>query len=94
VSTLIAYLNDVEEGGETTFPRAGWTTFPKRGSAVYFEYCNSGGEVDPRTLHAGCPVLRGEKWIATKWMRQRRFVPAAAVRYATESAAEVPLDER
>jgi prolyl 4-hydroxylase len=76
VSTLIAYLNDVEDGGETTFPRAAFTVFPRRGNAVYFEYCNRRGQVDPRTLHAGCPVLRGEKWIATKWMRERRFVPA------------------
>jgi prolyl 4-hydroxylase len=83
VSTLIAYLNDVEDGGETVFPNVGWTVFPRQGSAVYFEYCNSRGQVDPRTLHAGRPVLRGEKWIATKWMRERRFVPAAAVRYAT-----------
>jgi prolyl 4-hydroxylase len=81
VSTLIAYLNDVEAGGETIFPNAGWTVFPRRGSAVYFEYCNSRGQVDPRSLHAGCPVLRGEKWIATKWMRERRFVTAAAVGY-------------
>jgi len=80
VTTLIAYLNDVEEGGETAFPVAGWTVFPRQGGAVYFEYANSRGQVDPRTLHAGCPVLRGEKWIATKWMRERRFVPAAAVR--------------
>jgi prolyl 4-hydroxylase len=79
VATLIAYLNDVEEGGETTFPRVGWTVFPRQGSAVYFEYCNSRAQVDPLTLHAGCPVRRGEKWIATKWMRERRFVPAAAV---------------
>jgi prolyl 4-hydroxylase len=83
VSTLIAYLNEVEAGGATTFPNAGWTVFPRRGNAVYFEYCNSRGQVDPRSLHAGCPVLRGEKWIATKWMRERRFVPAAAVSYAT-----------
>jgi prolyl 4-hydroxylase len=82
VSTLIAYLNDVEDGGETVFPRAGFTVFPRQGSAVYFEYCNSRGQVDPRTLHAGCPVLRGEKWIATKWMRERRFVPAAAASLA------------
>jgi prolyl 4-hydroxylase len=83
VSTLITYLNDVEEGGETAFPNVGWTVYPKRGNAVYFEYCNSRGQVDPRTLHAGCPVLRGEKWIATKWMRERRFVPAAAARPST-----------
>jgi prolyl 4-hydroxylase len=80
VSTLIAYLNDVEEGGETVFPSVPWTVFPKRGSAVYFEYCNSRGQVDPRTLHAGRPVLRGEKWIATKWMRERPFVTAAEAR--------------
>jgi prolyl 4-hydroxylase len=80
VSTLITYLNVVEGGGETAFPRAEWTVYPRQGSAVYFEYCNSRGQVDPRTLHAGCPMLRGEKWVATKWMRERRFVPAAAVR--------------
>jgi prolyl 4-hydroxylase len=83
VSTLIAYLNDVEDGGETAFPNVGWTVFPRQGSAVYFEYCNSRGQVDPRTLHAGRPVLRGEKWIATKWMRERRFISAAAARYST-----------
>ena len=82
VSTVIAYLNDVEDGGETAFPNAGWTVSPRQGNAVYFEYCNSRGQVDPRTLHEGRPVLRGEKWIATKWMRERRFVPAAAVRYS------------
>jgi prolyl 4-hydroxylase len=43
---------------------------------VYFEYCNSRGQVDHASLHASAPVERGEKWVATKWMRQRRFVSA------------------
>ncbi|MGL4603227.1 MAG: 2OG-Fe(II) oxygenase [Iodobacter sp.] len=73
VSTLVMYLNDVEEGGETVFPELGLAVAPKKGSAVYFEYCNSEGQVDPKTLHGGNPVLKGEKWIATKWMRQRRY---------------------
>ena len=77
VSTLVSYLNDVEEGGDTVFPETGWSVSPQRGSAVYFEYCNSLGQVDPASLHAGAAVVRGEKWVATKWMRQRRFVPAA-----------------
>lgn len=77
VSTLVAYLNEVEEGGETVFPETGWSVSPQRGGAVYFEYCNSLGQVDHASLHAGAPVLRGEKWVATKWMRQRRFVAAA-----------------
>jgi prolyl 4-hydroxylase len=79
VSTLVTYLNDVEEGGETVFPGLGWSVSPQRGSAVYFEYCNSLGQTDHASLHAGAPVLRGEKWVATKWMRQRRFVAAGEV---------------
>jgi prolyl 4-hydroxylase len=70
VSTLVMYLNDVEEGGGTAFPAIHLTVTPKKGSAAYFEYCNSQGQVDPRSLHSGMPIIRGEKWIATKWMRQ------------------------
>lgn len=73
VSTLVMYLNDVEEGGETLFPTIGFAVTPKKGSAVYFEYCNSKGQVDPLTLHGGNPVTKGSKWIATKWMRENRF---------------------
>jgi prolyl 4-hydroxylase len=76
VSTLVAYLNDVEAGGETSFPAVGVTVSAQAGHAVYFEYANSIGQVDQRSLHAGSPVLRGEKWVLTKWMRQRRFVAA------------------
>ncbi len=75
VSTLLIYLNDVPEGGQTIFPRAGWTIQPRRGSAVCFESCNRRGQLDPQSLHAGQPVLRGQKWVVTKWMRQRPFVP-------------------
>lgn len=73
VSTLVMYLNDVQEGGETTFPSVGISVTPKKGSALYFEFTNSLGQVDPLSLHAGMPVVRGEKWIATKWMRQMRY---------------------
>lgn len=73
VSTLVIYLNDVEGGGETMFPDVGLSVTPKKGSAVYFEYCNSLGQTDPLSLHSGAPVVTGEKWIATKWMRQGRY---------------------
>ncbi|MBE9608631.1 2OG-Fe(II) oxygenase [Chitinilyticum piscinae] len=73
VSTLVMYLNDVEEGGETVFPELGVAVPPRKGSAVYFEYCNSRSQVDPLTLHGGAPVRKGEKWIATKWLRERPF---------------------
>jgi len=76
VSTLIVYLNDVEEGGATVFPSLGFSVTPRRGNAVYFEYANSRRQLDGKSLHAGAPVVRGEKWAMTKWMRSRRFVAA------------------
>jgi prolyl 4-hydroxylase len=45
----------------------------KKGAAAYFEYFNSLGQVDPLSLHAGAPVIAGEKWSATKWMRERKY---------------------
>jgi prolyl 4-hydroxylase len=76
VSTLVTYLNDVPAGGQTVFPALGWAVSPLRGNAVYFEYGDDQGQVDARSLHASAPVTEGEKWVVTKWMRQRRFVPA------------------
>lgn len=73
VATLIVYLNEVEEGGATIFPELGLAVTPVQGSAVYFSYTNSKNQLDPLTYHGGNPVTKGEKWIATKWMRQRVY---------------------
>jgi len=70
VATLIMYLNDVEAGGETIFPELNLSVSPKKGSALYFSYTNSLGQLDEKTLHGGAPVVKGEKWIATKWIRK------------------------
>ena len=70
VATLIMYLNDVDAGGETVFPELSLSVAPKKGSALYFSYTNSLGQVDDKTLHGGAPVVKGEKWIATKWIRK------------------------
>ncbi|WP_197039869.1 2OG-Fe(II) oxygenase [Nocardia sp. NRRL WC-3656] len=69
-ATLLVYLNDVERGGETVFPEADISISPRKGNAVYFRYFNNIGQLDPVTKHAGAPVLAGEKWIMTKWMRR------------------------
>lgn len=74
VATLVIYLNNVAEGGDTNFPELELSVRPKKGSAVYFEYMNAAGQLDSRCLHAGTPVGKGEKWIATKWLRQRPYV--------------------
>jgi prolyl 4-hydroxylase len=71
VATMVMYLHEPEAGGATVFPDAALSVLPKRGSAVFFSY--SQPHPDSLTLHAGAPVLSGEKWIATKWLREREF---------------------
>nr|WP_106779311.1 2OG-Fe(II) oxygenase [Lysinibacillus timonensis] len=72
ISTLVLYLNDVEEGGTTFFPKLNLTVCPQKGMAVYFEYFYNDPMLNELTLHAGTPVVKGEKWIATQWMRRQR----------------------
>ena len=71
ISTLVMYLNDVEEGGETIFPKLNLSVHPKKGMAVYFEYFYQDPELNENTIHAGAPVIKGEKWVATQWMRKQ-----------------------
>lgn len=73
IGTVVMYLNDVPEGGETAFPDIGFSAKAIKGSAVYFEYQNADGQLDYRCLHAGMPVIRGDKWIMTKWLRERPY---------------------
>lgn len=73
IMTVIMYLNTPEEGGETIFPRVQQSITPQKGNAVLFYNCDYDGNVDPFTLHGGAPVKAGEKWIATKWFRLKKF---------------------
>jgi prolyl 4-hydroxylase len=72
VGTLVMYLNTPEGGGATTFPEAGLEVAPVRGNAVFFSYTRA--HPSTKTLHGGAPVLAGEKWVATKWLREREFI--------------------
>ena len=71
VGTIVMYLAEPEKGGGTVFPDVHLEVSPKRGNAVFFSYERP--HPSTRTLHGGSPVLAGEKWIATKWLRERRF---------------------
>lgn len=73
MATLCCYLADVEAGGGTAFPEAGLVIEARAGRAVAFGNLDQAGRPDPRSLHAGLPVERGEKWLATLWLRQRRY---------------------
>ena len=72
VATVVMYLNEPTRGGGTTFPDVGFEVAPVRGQAVFFSYDRP--HPATRTLHGGAPVIEGEKWVATKWLREREFV--------------------
>ena len=75
VATCIMYLSDVPEdgGGETAFPERDIKIRPKKGDAILFYNVLPDGQVDRMSLHASLPLLVGEKWVATKWLRERIY---------------------
>jgi prolyl 4-hydroxylase len=71
VGTVVMYLNTPAKGGATTFPDVALEVAPIKGNAVFFSYERP--HPSTRTLHGGAAVIEGEKWIATKWLRESRF---------------------
>ncbi|PSS30706.1 Prolyl 4-hydroxylase [Actinidia chinensis var. chinensis] len=84
IASFLLYLSDVEEGGETMFPfENGWSmdlnydyrkcvglrVKPRRGDGLLFFSLFPNGTIDATSLHGSCPVMTGEKWVATKWIR-------------------------
>lgn len=71
VGTLVMYLNNPTKGGGTIFPDVALEVSPVKGNAVFFSYDRP--HPMSRTLHGGSPVVEGEKWVATKWLREGEF---------------------
>ncbi len=70
IKTICLYLNDVEQGGNTTFPNLDKFVKPQKGNAVFFENINpENNQPYTESLHAGEPIIQGEKWLATLWIR-------------------------
>ncbi|MEB3286906.1 MAG: 2OG-Fe(II) oxygenase [Vampirovibrionales bacterium] len=74
VATLLMYLDTPESGGETAMPEVGITVIPKRGRAFLFYNLFPNGALDAQTLHSSEPVRSGEKWVATKWIRESAYL--------------------
>ena len=69
--TSRVYLNEDYERGETAFPEAQYSFKGRTGDMLQFVNVTETGEGDRRTLHAGKPPTRGEKWLLSQWIRNR-----------------------
>lgn len=69
--TLLVYLNEDYDGGETRFTRLGLTHRGRKGDGLLFANCLPDGRPDPLSEHAGLAVRSGTKRIASRWIRQR-----------------------
>lgn len=69
LATFLVYLSDDFDGGQTDFPAIGWRHRGRKGDAILFWNVEPGGAPDRRTLHAGLPTTRGEKWLLSQWIR-------------------------
>lgn len=71
--TMLVYLNEDYQGGETLFLRTGLRFKGRKGDALLFRNALPDGRADEMAQHAGLPVTAGEKIIASRWIRARPF---------------------
>ncbi|MGA1034851.1 MAG: prolyl hydroxylase family protein, partial [Ilumatobacteraceae bacterium] len=74
VLTALMYLNDVEGGGGTSFPKLDLEVESKPGRLVIFHnIVDTETNLHPHSLHGGMPVTAGEKWACNLWFRARPY---------------------
>jgi prolyl 4-hydroxylase len=73
VLTFLVYLDEDYEGGETAFPAIGLQVRGRTGDGLLFRNALDDGTPNPRSVHAGLPVTRGVKHLASRWIRAERL---------------------
>src|SRR5690349_5442601 len=71
--TVLMYLNDDYTGGSTVFPKLQLDIKGRPGEALHFHNLGADGLGHKDTLHAGLPVIAGEKWLLSQWIRSERY---------------------
>ncbi|KAL4432155.1 hypothetical protein ABPG77_005917 [Micractinium sp. CCAP 211/92] len=103
--TVLMYLNDVEEGGETCFPnipanngpefsecaRKVLAVKPRRGDALLFHSIKPNGELERRSMHTACPLTKGVKWSAPKWVHVGHYATAGEQAQRIEQYTQTEL---
>lgn len=72
--TAMIYLNDVGEGGATWFPQAGIKVPPRKRMLLAWNNMKPDGSHNPMTLHEGMAVVKGAKYVMTKWFREGHWM--------------------
>lgn len=79
-----ANVKESQELGMSLFETGSWefdmvqkcstklASYPRKGHAILFYSQKPNGELDPMSLHGGCPVLDGTKWGANLWVWNKR----------------------
>lgn len=44
---------------------------PRLGDALLFHSLDPDNSINMRSLHGGCPVIKGTKWVVTKWLHNK-----------------------
>ncbi|NXL68696.1 P4HA3 hydroxylase, partial [Chordeiles acutipennis] len=70
IATVMIYLSAVEAGGSTAFISGNFSVPVVKNAALFWWNLRRNGDGDGDTLHAGCPVLAGDKWVANKWIHE------------------------
>jgi prolyl 4-hydroxylase len=73
VLTFLVYLDEDYEGGETAFPALGLEVRGRKGDGLLFRNAARDGTPDQRAIHAGLPITRGVKHVASRWIRAERL---------------------
>ena len=71
--TVLTYLNDNYSGGSTHFPKLQLDFKGHRGDMLHFHNLDAEGLGHRDTLHAGLPVIQGEKWLLSQWIRSGSY---------------------
>ena len=71
--TFMFALNDEYKGGLTDFPTLSRSYKLRKGDVLHFDTLDTWDRINPKELHGGAPVTKGEKWICTLWVRQSTY---------------------